>query len=131
MDTGKSLDPERVRVWFDTFLRDRCVCQYCGFDGKRTPADWVQLQGDHLIPRGIAGEHAEDPLNRVTACFYCNTLKKQFDPAQGQFTKIPSIDVQRQLIERARAQIEKQKESIWRYGGGLQSSFQFMLDRLV
>ena len=59
--------PQLVRGWFDTLVEQRCICQYCGFDGTRTPEDWVQLQGDHLIPRHIAGQHSEDTLNRVIA----------------------------------------------------------------
>jgi len=126
----ETLNPQFVRGWFDVLLDQRCICQYCGFDGSRSPEDWVQLQGDHLIPRHIAGEHAEDPLNRVVACYYCNTIKRRFDPAHGQFTQVPSREVQMQLIESARAEIQRRKAEIWKYGGGLKSSYDFMMRRL-
>ncbi len=130
MSEDENLNPQLVRGWFDTFLEQRCICQYCGFDGARTAEDWVQLQGDHLIPRHVAVEHAEDPLNRVAACYYCNSLKRRFNPAQGQFVKVPNSDVQRQLIQIARAEIQRRKEEVWRYGGGLRGSFEFMMKRL-
>lgn len=124
------LDPQLVRGWFDTFLEHCCICQYCGFDGSRTPKDWVQLQGDHLIPRHIAGEHAEDLLNRVTACYYCNNIKRRFDPGHGEFVKVPNREIQQQLIQSAREEIQRRKDEIWRYGNGLQSSYDFMMRRL-
>ncbi len=126
---SKVLDPQRVRGWFDTYLEHRCICQYCGFDGSRSPEDWVQLQGDHLIPRHLAVEHAEDALNRVTACYYCNSIKRRFDPSHGNLVKVSSIEIQQELIESARQEIQKRKEKLWRYGGGLQSSFDFMMSR--
>ena len=129
-EKNEQLDPELVRTWFDTFLEHRCRCQYCGFDGSRTQEDWVQLQGDHLIPRHIAGEHAKDQLNRVTACYYCNGLKRRFDSAHGQFIKVANREIQQQLIQSARAKIEERKSEIWKYGGGLQSSYEFMMRRL-
>lgn len=130
MSDDEILDPQLVRGWFDTFAEQRCICQYCGFDGSRSAEDWVQLQGDHLIPRHIAGEHAEDPLNRVTACYYCNNLKRRFDPALGQFTQVADHGAQRQLIEITRAEIHRRKDALWRYGGGLQASYEFMMKRL-
>lgn len=126
----ETLDPQLVRTWFDTLLEHRCVCQYCGFDGSRTAEDWVQLQGDHLIPRHIAGEHAEDSLNRVTACSYCNSLKRRFDPARGLFTKVSTREIQQQLIQAVHTEIQKRKAKTWRYGGGLQESYEFMMKRL-
>jgi 5-methylcytosine-specific restriction endonuclease McrA len=134
METDKTInqfiDPQRVRGWFDTFVEHRCICQYCGFDGSRSPEDWVQLQGDHLIPRNKAGEHAEDSLNRITSCYYCNTVKRQFDPAKGQFTKIPDRETQKELIQIARDEIFRKREETWQYGGGFHSSFKFMMKKI-
>ena len=126
----ENLDPQLVRGWFDVFVEQGCVCQYCGFDGSRSPEDWVQLQGDHLIPRHIAGEHAEDPLNRVVACYYCNTIKQRFDPAGGRFTQVPSREAQLEIIESACTEIKRRKSEKWKYGRGLQSSYEFMMRRL-
>ncbi len=126
----KELDRERVRSWFDTFVKDGCICQYCGFDGSRTPEDWLQLQGDHLIPRKHAGEHL-DALNKVTACYYCNTIKRGFNPAEGEMiTRIPNREFQRRLIEITRKKLEEKKNNTWRYGGGLSGSYQFMMKDL-
>lgn len=125
-----SLDTERVRGWFETYLEHKCTCQYCGFDGSRSLQDWFQLQGDHLIPRNVAAEYAEDNLNRVISCFYCNLVKRNFDPALGEFKQVLNREVQRQLIERARIEIERRKQESWSYGGGPEASYRFMMKRL-
>lgn len=121
------LDPEQVRGWYHTYVSDRCICRYCGFDGTRSVMDWLQLQGDHLIPRGVSKEHADDPLNRVTSCFYCNMIKRTFDPTEGRSTKVENREHQEQLVERARTEIKKRMEGTWSYGGGPEASFQFMM----
>lgn len=124
---NEELRPERVRTWYDTFVEDRCICQYCGFDGRRTAEDWVQLQGDHLIPRHIAGPNAEDKLNRVTACYYCNSMKRRFDPTHGTLTQVPNVEVRRQLIAVVRTHLEERKQQLWAYGGGLRESYAHMM----
>lgn len=125
-----ALDPERVRGWFQTYLDDKCVCRYCGFDGRRSPEDWMQLQGDHLIPRRVAQKNAEDSLNRVTACAYCNMVKRNFDPAEGRTSKVASRDHQQALVERACKEIERRKARTWGYAGGPEKSFQLMMQRM-
>lgn len=127
VDQDDSLDLDRVRGGFHTYVGDRCICRYCGFDGSRSPEDWLQLQGDHLIPRKIAGENAEDPLNRVVACFYCNMVKRKFDPTLGATTKVANHKHQQELIERAREHIKECKRKSWAYGGGPEKSFELMM----
>ena len=120
-------DNNEIRGWFVTYVDHRCTCQYCGYDGSRSAEDWLQLQGDHLIPKKIAGAHAEDPLNKVISCFYCNMVKRGFDPSEGQFTKIESLEQQRVLIERARQKIEARKKRTWGGGRGPQQCYEYMM----
>jgi 5-methylcytosine-specific restriction endonuclease McrA len=37
------------------YVRDRCRCVYCGYDGTGFAA-WGHLQIDHLIPQGRGGK---------------------------------------------------------------------------
>lgn len=62
---------------WDIYLRDRCVCVYCGFVG-RDKLSWRQLEIDHLIPRTKGG--TDTPDNKVVSCKACNLLKSSFDP---------------------------------------------------
>lgn len=126
----EAIDPEKVRGWFHTYVEDLCICRYCGFDGSRSSEDWLQLQGDHLIPRNIAGENAESPLNRITSCYYCNTVKRNFDPSLGTATKVEDRMHQQELVECARQEIMQRKANIWNYGGGPVKSYEFMMRRL-
>lgn len=121
------LDHEQVRGGYQSYVNDGCVCQYCGFDGKRSPEDWAQLQIDHLIPRGIAGEDQDDPLNLVVACYYCNMQKKNFDPSEGKLTRIPDENKRKELIQAAINYLTRKKEKMWRYGGGFEGSFSHMM----
>lgn len=121
------LDPSKVRGWFGAYVADGCICQYCGFDGTRSPEHWLQLQGDHLLPRGIAGEHADESLNKVVNCYYCNVVKRDFDPSHGKLARVKTVECRRRLIETSKSHVIARKAKLWSYGGGLQQSFEFML----
>jgi hypothetical protein len=131
MGHKKIYEPDKVRGDFDIFVGHRCKCQYCGFDGSRSAEDWVQLQIDHLIPQAIAGPDANDSLNKITSCYYCNWIKKDFDPAYGKFTKINNQSIQQKLVKIASEEIQKRKDRNWAYAGGLECSYQFMLGRIL
>lgn len=59
---------------FNVFLRDRFICQYCGFDDD--------LTFDHLIPRSKGGMTRWD--NVVTACAPCNLRKGAMLPGKAK-----------------------------------------------
>jgi hypothetical protein len=67
----------------------------------------------------------------VIACYYCNSIKRRFDPSRGQLTRVVSRESQLRLIESARLEIRRRKDEGWRYGGGLRSSCEFMVRHLV
>jgi len=124
------LDLEKVRGAYQSYVNDNCVCQYCGFDGKRSAEDWAQLQIDHLIPRGISREHKDDPLNLVVACYYCNTQKKDFDPSDGKLERVPDKKIRMELIQVAIEHLAQKKEKMWGYGGGFKGSFSHMMETI-
>ena len=55
-------------------IRDKYMCQYCGHDGLASPENWRCSQVDHFIPESKGG--SDELENKVTACNYCNALKK-------------------------------------------------------
>lgn len=72
--TKKRVDPRELRV----YLRDRCVCQYCGLDGTSDFRIFENLCIDHLVPTARGGPDAAD--NMVIACRNCNEVKGDYDP---------------------------------------------------
>ena len=56
------------KVRFETLKRDDFTCQYCG----AKPPD-VELEVDHIIPRGSGGSNRPDNLK--TSCRDCNARK--------------------------------------------------------
>lgn len=63
------------------YVRDRCVCRYCGLDGRQDIRVWRQLEIDHLIPKR-AGE-LDSAVNKVVSCHRCNTLKGGKNPVRA------------------------------------------------
>ena len=61
-----------LKLRFKIFRRDDFSCVYCG----RNPEQGALLQIDHVNPRSNNGKDTED--NLVTACFDCNSGKKDF-----------------------------------------------------
>ena len=66
---------------WDVYVRDKCICAYCGLDGKKDIRIWGQLQIDQIIPRKLGGSNTRE--NKVVACTRCNTLKGDKDPRQN------------------------------------------------
>lgn len=59
-------------------------CFYCDQEvwGSFTAPDILQLETiDHVIPLSRGG-HKSHPLNKVVACYYCNSLKADFLPEE-------------------------------------------------
>lgn len=56
------------------FIRDKWVCQYCGFRSKKPS----RLTIDHVTPRSRGGDSSW--TNLVTACEKCNTRKSNKKP---------------------------------------------------
>ena len=106
--------------WWPIFVRDKCTCVYCGFEGN-TPLALRQFEIDHLIPKAVGG--LDVPANKVLACRYCNETKSSFDPGDGDAKKPRSLDHRRTLIERAKRYINSRTDNS--YGGPGEESRDF------
>ena len=60
---------------WSVYVRDKCVCAYCGADARRNLDLWRQLQIDHIVP---GGPDTDD--NKAVACYWCNLNLGGFDP---------------------------------------------------
>ena len=87
---------------WDIYVRDRCACVYCGFRGDEL-LKWRQLCLDHIIPSSVGG--TDDQMNKTVACNYCNLMKRDYDPSEGQVKVAPTEEVRGTLIEKAKAHI--------------------------
>ncbi len=114
--------------WWDIFVRDHCTCVYCGYAGTNLLM-WRQLCIDHVIPTSAGG--LDDPRNKVVACTYCNNMKRDFDPSDGQM-KYPATDEAREaLVERAKRHIPVAiAESYGNKPGEEQRDFELMMSEI-
>ena len=84
-------------TWFNVFLRDRFVCQYCGGAQPST-----MLTFDHVVPRSRGGYTTWE--NVVTACTGCNLAKgdKLAGECGMQPRRAPCRPTNRELQEHGR-----------------------------
>lgn len=84
------------RIRFEVFKRDKFTCQYCGESAPK-----VVLNIDHIHPVSKGGDN--NILNLVTACFDCNSGKK--DKVLSDDSAISRQKAQLDIIQEKRAQI--------------------------
>ena len=65
--------PKSINDLHAAYLRDKCICQYCGADGLRDVNTYYTLRLDHFTPRAKDG--GDNSENLVTACHPCNAFK--------------------------------------------------------
>ncbi len=88
------------------YIRDKCICVYCGFDGTIFE-NWRQLSIDHIIPEK---EDGEDSLNNIAvACRRCNDNKGDFDP-RGKAGKLNLSLTRENLLAKAKESTEQKNE---------------------
>jgi len=90
---------------WQVYLRDRCRCVYCGFDGKHNLSAFCHLEIDHLIPDKTA-PYYNNHENKVVACRSCNDLKGTYNPQEGG-NKSSDENNRALMIKRARGIILK------------------------
>lgn len=88
---------------FEVFKRDSFKCQYCG----RSAPD-VVLNVDHINP--VADGGSNDIMNLITACFDCNSGKK--DRKLSDMSAVEKQKVQLDELNEKRIQLEMMLE--WR-----------------
>jgi 5-methylcytosine-specific restriction endonuclease McrA len=79
------------------YIKGKCVCVYCGFDGRTSVLAWHQLVIDHVIPLRVkAGEREQSilnvPENKAVACFPCNNIKRVWDKKYEDEPEIPLLE---------------------------------------
>jgi hypothetical protein len=101
------------------WLRDECRCVYCE---KPMLESFITMQFDaqcdHLLPKVIYGELADEPSNLVLACTVCNKVKGSWDPnltdpvyLKGSSTPLEP-DQRKELIRRVKEVNRKYEESL-------------------
>jgi 5-methylcytosine-specific restriction endonuclease McrA len=93
-----------VNNW-DIYVRDKCVCQYCGLNGCEF-GKWRQLTIDHLLPENSGGTN--EPPNLIVACNRCNQLKENF--VKGANINLNNIPPRDELIKMARDYVDQNRK---------------------
>jgi len=108
---------------WDMYREGKCVCTYCGFDGKCSVLTWHQLLPDHVIPlKCKSSEREKSPLNvpenKVVCCYACNNAKKVWDKKHGE-ADFPGVTL-RERVEKA---CKSAREFIQKYYSTLDGDF--------
>jgi 5-methylcytosine-specific restriction endonuclease McrA len=111
------------------YVEGKCVCAYCGFDGKINVLAWHQLLIDHVIPlRCKAGEREQSvlnkPENKVVACFTCNNIKRVWDK------KYENVNPESPLAERVVHARKSATEFIIKRYAAMDSDFEPMMNQI-
>lgn len=93
---------------WEVVKRDNLCCVYCGLDGRKSFAAWLQLieAFDHLVPVSAGG--ADSMNNLVTSCWICNKYKGTWDLRRDDDPPITNDNRWRQeMVARVRQHLEK------------------------
>jgi len=102
-----------IEKWRRVVCRDGLRCQYCGFDGTKSPG-WLFLTVDHIIPKRYALrvqqfglQDIDDDENLITACRFCNTVENRWEvpadistPTEAREAKMKAIKKKREEHDR-------------------------------
>lgn len=110
------------------YIKGKCVCVYCGFDGRINVLAWHQLMIDHVIPLRVkVGEREQSslnvPENKAVACFTCNNIKRVWDK---KYEDDPESPLQERVV-RAR---ESATEFILKRYAAMNEDFRPMMDEI-
>jgi 5-methylcytosine-specific restriction endonuclease McrA len=108
---------------WNVYVRDKCKCVYCGFDGTTSFDTWCSLDIDHLAPKSKYPNIRDEPANKVVACRACNMDKGQYDPVVGQLPVTLNDAWRAELIGRAKVYIANRRSK-------LQADFELMLSEI-
>jgi 5-methylcytosine-specific restriction endonuclease McrA len=88
------------------FKRDEFKCMYCGFSGKGSFENWLQLTIDHIRPLRFIEDNSDE--NLATCCNYCNLLTNRI-PEYDETSKDLIKEMKRKRVK----QIHDQMRSVW------------------
>jgi len=92
------------------FIRDGGCCVYCGT--KLWDVFGVASCGDHLLPKSVYPDLAENVDNLVPACADCNSLKRDFDPSERKgMERAITEEIRLEFVRRAKEKIEERRNS--------------------
>lgn len=92
-----------VRVRFEVFKRDGFRCRYCGAGALDDP-----LEIDHVIP--VSEDGTNDPANLVTACWACNSGKRDRGLDDSSLPSPIPAEALRAQADQIRAYLAVQRE---------------------
>lgn len=84
------------------YMRDNFACVYCGLGIEELD---VPLSLDHVIHRG-----GNDPSNLVTACYNCNSVKKNL-----KLEKFLSLEMSDRRAALAARRVERALRKPWKH----------------
>ena len=97
--------PPARSTYYQAFTRDRHKCVYCSKDILESFDNFASSQLDHLKPRAAGGPD-DEPLNRVTSCYVCNSLKGAFDPSPDGLVTASNFN---ETLARGREYVQKKR----------------------
>jgi hypothetical protein len=90
------------------FIRDGGCCVYCGKEVLKEFG--LAFCGDHLLPKSLYPDLAQNVDNLVPACAECNLIKHYYDPSEGAGGEIViTEDVRLGFIRKAREEIRRKR----------------------
>ena len=89
-------------------VRDGGCCVYCGKEVLKEFG--LAFCGDHLLPKSLYPDLAQNVDNLVPACAECNLIKHYYDPSEGKGMEIViTEDVRLGFIRKAREEIRRKR----------------------
>jgi len=70
---------------WEIYIRDYCICRYCGISGIQDFHSWRHLQIDHVVPKEHGGSQGAG--NKVVCCARCNQLLRDRKPEGATFAE--------------------------------------------
>lgn len=92
-------------TYYQAFVRDGHRCVYCGKDILESLDSFAASHLDHLKPKRTGG--TDEPINCVTACAVCNSMKGGFDPSPDGPVTPETFD---SVVAKAKAYITEKRE---------------------
>jgi HNH endonuclease len=86
------------------FIRDGGCCVYCGKEVLKEFG--LVFCGDHLLPKSVYPDLAQNVDNLVPACSECNLIKHHYDPSEKNgIDLVITEEVRLDLVRKAREEI--------------------------
>jgi 5-methylcytosine-specific restriction endonuclease McrA len=89
------------------YIRDGGRCAYCE---RELLSEFCLATGDHLLPKQLYPQLAQDIGNLVPCCIHCNRMKHDYDPSEGEGKRIViTADLRKKFVEKTKQEIARKK----------------------